>query len=353
MDADEKRLGAQPALRDLAPVTERVNQWVRDGRAAGNVGDFYHNHDHLHSYLALQKFPQLTPIDATESRRSLIGAGIQVGRLYTGRVIGNASMVAGVSYPEYAYQRPEFVHALYQQYTNNHLYCYVSYRTGPQDYSAYTPYVVATAGASGSEQKHLEAFFATLAAFRPEVKRELTEHGLIAPTLQMLLRRHYQGVDSDDDYLSAKAHPEIFNRKKVGLEAMVEAAQAMTLDDLPPMVKLEVLEEDFGRAEGTGKRFTTPGAIARFDRVGDGVRHLRITANNSTDPTDKELRFRWVVLRGDADRIDIQPEGENAETTEIRVEPHDQRVDIAVFAHNGSQWSAPAVVSVDYDQAER
>ena len=353
IDADAKRLAGQPALRDLPPVTDRVNEWVREGTAAGNVGDFYHNHDHLHSYLALQKFPQLTPIDATESRRSLISAGIQIGRLYTGRVIGNASMVAGVSYPEYAYQRPDFVEALYQQYTHNHLYCYVSYRTGPRDYSAYTPYVVATVGASGSEQKHLEAFFATLAAFRPEVKQRLTERGRIAPTLQLLLRRHYQGVDSEEDYLTAKAHPEVFHRKHVGLEAMVEAARAMTLDTLPPMVKLDVLEENFGRAEGTGRRFTTPGAIARFDRSHEGVRHLRITAANSTDPADKELRFRWVVLRGDADRIEIKPHGDDAVAVDIRIQPHEQRVDIAAFAHNGSRWSAPAIVSVDYREAAR
>jgi len=342
---DAGALARLPALRDLAPVTGRVNRWVREGRAAGHTGDFYHNHDHLHSYLALERFPQLTPVDATWARRSLPGAGLQVRKHFTGRVIGNASMVVGgEAYPAYAYRRPDRVAALYEQYTGNHLYLYVSFRTRPEDYPAYTPYVVATAGASGSEQRIMEALFAALAAMRPDVKAHLTETGRIAPVLQRLLRRHYEGVETEADYLTARAHPVVFHGGKIDLEGMVQGAQAMTRGGIPPGVRLEILGEDAGAAA----RFTTPAAIARTLHAGGAALAMRVRAAPAAAPEGPPLRWRWVVLRGDPARTRIQTSGPGGREAALHIDPQPGRVDIGVFAARAdSGWSAPAIISVE------
>ena len=345
VETDAAALAEHDPLRDLGGVAAKVNEWYRQGRAAGNVRDYYHNHDHLHSYLDLRKFPQVTPIDATDAARSLVGAGLQHRKLFTGRVVGNASMVArGVSLPEFAYRHPRYVQALYRQYTNNHLYLYPSHRTGPNDYTAYTPYVIASRGSSGSEQRIMEALFATLAAFPPETKDRLTQHGLIAPALQMLLRRHYSDVSSDENYLSARAHPVIFNGEKVGIEGMVEAAQRMRADRVPLVVRLEILEEDF---EPGQKLFTTPGAVARTVPDGGGPHTMALSAAASFDANDRDLRLRWVMLRGDPERTRIKLTRQSPQRAKLTFAQQTGRTDIAVFAHNGACWSAPAIVSCD------
>jgi hypothetical protein len=79
------------------------------------------------------------------------------------------------------------------------------------------------------------------------------------------------------------------------------------------------------------------------------------------------LKFAWKVLRGDADKITIKPLASDASVVELRIQWHRRmpvpfkpelttdRVDIAVFAHNGENYSAPAFVSLTYppNQARR
>ena len=189
----------------------------------------------------------------------------------------------------------------------------------------------------------MKALFAALAAMRPAVKHRLTETGLIAPTLQMLIRRHYSDVDGEEDYLSAKAHPVVFNGKKIGLEGMVEQAQSLRADSLPPLVGLHVERETFD--PGRERRFTTPSAIAR-NHVGETPHRMRVSAESSFDVNERNLRFKWVLLRGNPKHTRIEPTNDNASKARIEIEPQQQRLDIGVFAHNGAHWSAPAIISV-------
>ncbi len=346
---DSEALARHEPLRNVEGITEELGQWHRQKTAAGNVGDYYHNHDHLHSYLALQNFPQVTPIDATDASRSLIGAGLQHRKLFTGTVIGNASMVAGgVSLPEHAYRNPQFVDALHDQYTNNHVYLYPSHTTQAEDYSAYTPYVIVTRGSSGSEQRIMEALFATLAAFRPETKQRLRQTRAIAPMLQMILRRHYRGAETDADYLSGKAHPVIFNGKHIEVQGMVAMAHQMRVDRLPPVVRLKVLSEDFGAHHSDGRLFTTPGAVARLAR--DAATHtMTVSARQTVDANGRDLSWRWVLLRGDPEQTKVETLDSAGSTARLTFMPQAGRVDVAVFASNAVYWSAPAIVSCRFE----
>ncbi len=216
-------------------------------------------------------------------------------------------------------------------------------------FPAYTPYVLTVAGSSGSDQRPLHVLFATLAAFPPATKDRLTEHGLIAPALQMLLRRHYDGGGGEAWYLSDAAHPVIFRGDKMDLSAMVAAAQAMTADALPPLACLTVVEESFETAE---RRFTTPCAVARTMPQPDAERRIRLDARSSRDADRRPLSWRWVRLRGEEEAVTIRPLDPDAACVEVAVRSPRQRIDVALFAWNGVHWSAPAVVSIAPATAE-
>ena len=171
-EADTETLSQHRPLNDPAPASVQINKWYREGSAAGNTGDLYHNHDHLHLYLKLQKFPQVTPIDATGASRSLVSAGLQYRKLFTGRVIGNASMVAaGVSLPEWAYRTPRLVDALSEQYANNHVYLYPSHKTSAADYTAYTPTLSQATEAAARNRKLSKPFLLRLQPFARTLKK--------------------------------------------------------------------------------------------------------------------------------------------------------------------------------------
>ena len=111
---------------------------------------------------------------------------------------------------------------------------------------ANTPYLLLSQGSSGSDVVFLDALVATLAALRPEVKRELAASGTLMPTLQMIFRMSNRPVAKPEDYLTGKAHPTAFEGSQVDAEKMVTLAHGIKPEVLPPMVQLKVLEEDVG-----------------------------------------------------------------------------------------------------------
>jgi hypothetical protein len=82
-----------------------------------------------------------------------------------------------------------------------------------------------------------------------------------------------------------------------------------------------------------------------------------VSAEDSADLNRNPLTFHWVVLRGDAERITIKPLNEAASRVEIQMPYHERytvkeptpietnRVDIGVFVHNGTYYSAPGFVT--------
>ena len=82
-----------------------------------------------------------------------------------------------------------------------------------------------------------------------------------------------------------------------------------------------------------------------------------VSAEASRDLNDKPLKWHWVVLRGDAEAIKIQPRNKArlGGRTERAVPPapadqtgqalESNRVDIGCFVHNGAYFSAPAFIT--------
>ena len=368
-----------PITTDRDKVGTALRQWYGEGTAAGNVGDYYDNRDRGHSRLRLAKFPQLDQVEYPEQvQQRRLDWALQRYFVFPHVTFGNSSTsssaTAGGSNPRHAMMGQRIADVMYRQYTRNHLYIYPEHRdhdpgrNGPSGhgdlYPANTPYLIISQGSSGSDRPFMEAVAFTLAAFRPEVKKKLVAAGLLMPTVQMVLRASMKGVRYPDDYLKGEAHPTVFDGAKVDPLAMVRRAHAFGEDTVPPMVHLEVVEEDeaiegrdFIDPPHTEKLFDTPAAIARVYRSWAPARRMVVSAKASRDLNGRPLTFHWSVLRGNARRIEVRPLAKDRSRVELIVpyparrpvapgsEIESPRVDIGCFVSNGEHYSAPGFVT--------
>jgi hypothetical protein len=381
--------------KDRLPVSgqgqagDSICRWYKEGTAAGLYGDLYDNRDGRHSALNLNSYPQLTPVEyAPEAATNGISRGLQT-QLFCNRItIGNASLanVAGAgwrSMPRLAYPDGRAMMLLYFQYAGNHLYIYPEHNDydpghngqggGHGDvFCGNSPYVLISQGSSGSDQAFLNTVACTLAAFRPDVKEFLATRGALMPAVQMLLRSSYKPAATNEDYLTGKAHPVVFDGSKLDTARMVQRAHDMTLSVLPPQIALKVMDEDKAVAgqdyfspRASEILYETPAAIGRVVRSTQYEHRMVVSAGESRDFMDKPLTYQWRVLRGNASRIQIKSINKSGSMVELTVPYHERfaaepgsamegnRVDIGAFVHNGTYYSAPAFVSFFYLDNEK
>lgn len=395
---------ALPAYSDKDPTHSRAPvvglkdidtlllNWFRRGTAAGNRGDLYDNRDRDHSNLRADRFPQLTFVEyADDLKQRGVDYTVNPGILFNRITLGNSSTASKGSMwrsnARRCYTESRLANAALRQYVSNHIYVYPEHRdhdtghNGPQASSGdvfptNTPYLVVSQGSSGSDRAFLEAITATLAAFHPKVKAQLAERGLIAPVIQMILRRTYAGARSNDDYLTGAAHPTVFNGDKLNRRLMVEMAHGLTLADVPPLARLAVVEESLGKP---GVDYFEPGAMERLmdspfvvARVHRSARRTySMVVNARPYPPDPDadanakVSFRWSLLRGDPRRVRITPLAADGSRARIEVDYHERmpiapgaalasnRVDIGCFADNGKLLSAPSFVTFYTLDSER
>jgi hypothetical protein len=375
---DVEKLRQKPVTTLTCTAADLLKQWWSDGAAAGNVGDYYDNRDGDHSPLNLGMFPQLMAVkysaDDIKQRKHWASQSV----IHRAVVFGNSSTSAppthGGSNPRHYYCSPRGLTFLADEYAKNNLYIYPEHRdhdpghNGRGDgfgdlYPTNTPYLLISQGSSGSDQPFMRAVPMMLAALRPEVKQKLTETGALMPTLQMILRRTNKQLKEPADYFTGKAHPSVFEGSWINELAMVKLANSLTLDSLPPIVRLRALEEDEAIAgvdyfedNLTERLGDTSAVIARVHRSKERTRRLVVRAD-AQPPGAAPTAFRWTVLRGDPERIQIKPRDKHGAVAEITVAYHERRpiapgsplesnrVDIGVFAHNGDQVSAPAFIT--------
>ncbi|MCX5673264.1 MAG: hypothetical protein NTU94_18270, partial [Planctomycetota bacterium] len=326
--------GEKPIATAGGRLGDLLRTWYAEGTAAGNKGDRYDNRDRGHSGLDLGAHPQLSKVDYTDLDRKAGRDWAAQGAVLGGVVFGNSSTSGGVyqggSNPRHLYSGPVGLALLAKQYAYNNIYIYPEHNDydpghngngGFGDlYPTNTPYLIASQGSSGSDQPFMHAVAYTLAAFRPEVKKRLIESCLLMPTVQMILRRSNKNVPHIQDYLTGKAHPTVFDGSQVDALKMVELAHEIALDAVPPLVQLGVVEEDaaecgrdfFEPAGGTEKLGDTPAVIARVASSVKFARRIVVSAGLSSDLNKRPLAFHWVVLRGDAAKIRIQPSNKSA-----------------------------------------
>ncbi len=376
---DFDKLKEKPIAVGGGKVGELLRQWWKEGTAAGNVGDFYDNRDGDHSPLSLTPYPQLSafkysPEDIT-LRKHWAAARVVRPHVTFGNSSTSAPAHLGGSNPRSLYVSPFGLTLLAEHYRKNNVYIYPEHRdhdpgrNGKNDgfgdlYPTNTPYLFISQGSSGSDQPFMRMMPSVLAAFRPEVKRKLIETGTLMPTIQMLFRSTNKHLKDPKEYLTGKAHPSVFEGSWVDELAIVQKAHALELNALPPIVQMRVLEEnkaipgiDFIDLASNEIIGTTPACIARVHRSKAQKQRIIVSADASFDLNKSKLTYLWVILRGDADKIRIVPKKDDASTAEITVAYHERRpiapgsamesnrVDIGVFVHNGTHYSAPGFVT--------
>ena len=374
-----------PDLRKLSafapsyqgPAAERVRRWFADETASGNFGDLYVNRDGGHSALAVTNFPGLTPVVYCEAaRQHRAHLGLPNAR-FEQPVIGNSSMsmVSGPfwrSMPRAALTDPYQPIAAFRYYVGNQCWFYPEHKDYDPEtgdlFPANTPYYVISQGSSFSDQPFMQAFAAAMAALQPATKRYLISNKLLAPTLQMIFRSTLKNVKTPEDYLKGVAHPAVFDHSNLNPEGMADLAHALRPDDVPPLVLLRTQEDaksvmgvDYFdlRPEGL---FDTPCCIARVVRGVARERRMTISAEVSFKPAG-EVKYQWVLLQGDPQKVTIHPLADNGSRVEIGVSYHgtfrlsegglplpmsSSRVDIGCFVKSGKYYSAPSFVSFFY-----
>jgi hypothetical protein len=367
------------------PVGDLLRQWRKEGTAAGLRGVLYDNHDADHSNMHYQWFPEMARVEyappAKAARIAMHGVhelhrGLQLIFVHNAPVIGNASVAQTQgsfwrSMPRVAMANAASVALLADQYANNMLYFYPEHRDHDPEaekghgdvYPANVPYLITSQGSSGSDRAFMDAVAATIAAFRPETQRFLIEKRLLVPTVQMIFRASRKPIAGRDEYLSGIAHPPVFDGATLDVERMVRMAHDLEPEDVPPLVMLEVEEEDLGRPgidyfEGgdAEKLFDTVSAVARVARSARERRRMVANVGKTEDPNGKPLSFTWRLLHGDPQRVRIKPLDPLGTRAEILVDWHPRaiypgsdlpsaRVDVGVFADNGTNLSAPAFLT--------
>ncbi|MBK0327150.1 hypothetical protein I5535_07570 [Rhodobacteraceae bacterium F11138] len=378
---DIKGLPANPDLPAVDPNLQsaearQLQGLIARGVSQGFGGLLYDNRDRDHSALKRSLFPNLTFLTYDEElKRRGLDYGLAGRILIPATVFGNSStaLTAGLrarSQVRLAMTTPGGPAQAYRDYVANSLYVYPEHRDhdAVDMYPANWPYTLVSQGSSGSDKPFLSAVAMSLAALPADTRQALEETGLIVPTLQMLLRRNLGMVRSRDTYLSAAAHPTVFMSEWLQPGRMIGQAAALRPEDIPPMVRLNIVEDGFANKAGLAGRdehlFDTPSAIARIWRNLEWQREMIVSAEQTKDPNGRELRFDWVLLRGDPERVRIKPLDPAATSARITLNWHDMfllparstddaarqtsRVDIGVFAWNGRVDSAPAMISVSF-----
>lgn len=372
---DPDRPVVDPAVTDAAAGLLR--RLVARGEAQGFGGILYENRDRGHSILPDTLFPNLTFLkydEALQQRR--LDYGLAGSVFIPNLVFGNSSTaITGGTRPRslvrHAMTTPGGAARAFRDYSSNSLYLYPEHRDHDNTdlFPANWPYMLTSQGSSGSDQPFMKAVAMTLAAFSAETRAALETAGLIAPTVQMILRRNQTFVRNRADYLSGAAHPPVFSAEHVRPGRMIQQAAALKPDEIPPLVRLRVLSESFeleaGLNGGDEHLFTTPSAIARIWRSPAWQQEMVLSAAATQDPNGRDLSFDWVLLRGDPERVRIEPLDDAGLTARVVVNWHEpyvlqppranadpprttSRVDIGVFAWNGKTDSAPAILSISF-----
>jgi len=367
------------SLKDAA-ATE-LNNLFKHGLAAGNVGDIYDNRDRAQSTLWSKLYPQLSFTNYSEMAASLnIDYGLNTKIAFSGVTFGNSSAVISSepfwrSQARLAYTVPGGPQKLFLQYMNNQLYIFPA----NNDFGAEgdllttnTPYLILSDGKSGSEKPFLRAVATILAAFKPAEKDFLAKSGKLMAAVQMVFRRGQKPIETADDYLSAAAHPAVFQKENIDLTKMIQLANNLKADDFPSIVQLSVQKEsqpepgidDFSR-NLPEQLFNTPASIARIIRSSSYTKTLDIQAHSAVKKPGKNVTYKWVILQGEKAKINISPKNKSGSKVTITSAWHDKfpingrndinsnRVEIAVFADNGANLSAPSFITLLYPENQQ
>lgn len=322
--------------------------------ADGNVGDLYMNRDAMHSPLNITLFPGLTAVRFDQAGRD---RGMDVNMpntIFPYPVFGNCSR----AYTKGAYWRslPRMMVTgeanqlgkMVKFYLSNQIWVMPSCAdtapvgTNGDVFASITPYLIITAGRSYSDRPYLQLALDASRKFNPQVKKEIVKRGLLAPTIQTLLRKSLKSVKKEEDYLGSKAHPTAFAAGAVDAKRLASAASSLTIDEIPPLAVLSVTPDSIARQGAFSElTYATAFAWAFVFRTEAQTRTFSIGAKGAQE-------FAFVQTHGNG--VDVRIEKIGPDRAKVTIDRSGMsptnRVDIAVFGRNrGTGWGAPSFVS--------
>ena len=322
--------------------------------AGGNTGDLYMNRDGGHSPLKAELFPGITQLRLDKEGRDRHMDLDVPNLLVPYPLFGNCSRaftqgVAWRSLPRALLTADAWrLGAMVKFYLSNQTWVFPANAdiapigTNGDVFASIAPYWIATAGRSYSDMPYVRAALQASRSFPTDVKREIVRRGLLAPTIQTLIRKSLRGVTNEVAYLSAVAHPTAFPVNGVDVPRLVSAAGAMTEKAIPPLAAVEVsAEAPSAKPPFPELTYATAFAWAYVLRSDDMRRVFLIKAKGAAE-------YRFAQTHGSGVKVAVEQTAKNEARVVIDragMSPTN-RVDIAVFGRNpGTGWGAPSYVS--------
>jgi len=322
--------------------------------AGGNTGDLYMNRDGGHSQLKTDLFPGITMIRLDHLGRERQMDMDLPNMLFPYPVFGNCSR----AYVQGAYWRSmprallttesATLKRMVKFYLSNQTWVYPANAdiapvgTNGDVFASIAPYWIVTAGRSYSDQPYLRGALEVSRALPSETKLEAIRRGLLAPTIQTLIRKSLAGVTNETDYLSARAHPTALPVNGLDLSRLAASARNLSVAAIPPLAVLSVTLAPPAKAPVWPEcTYGTAFAWAFVLRADDEVREFMIAAQGAAEYAFVQTHgvgvdVRIERLRPDAAKVTVRRAG---------LSPTN-RVDVAVFGRNpGTGWGAPSYVS--------
>lgn len=324
------------------------------GSSGGNIGDLYMNRDGRHAMLDVTNYPGITVVQLDEEGRKRRMDMSLPNVLFPYPTFGNASLA--ITQGPFRRSLPRALmtteatqlNRMAKYYLSNQTWVFPSvFDTAPVGtngdlFASITPYWLTTAGRSWSDLPYLRAALTASRSLDPQVKAAVVRRQLLAPTVQTLIRKSLKGVRTEEDYLTAKAHPTALPPNGVEMSRLTAAAKALTPSSVPPLVPLAVAMAPV-REKPVHPELTYASAFAWAFvlRAEEERREFLVTARGAKEYAfvqthGKDVDVKIERVRPDAAKVTIDRRGLNPTN----------RVDIMVCGRNpGTGWGAPSYVS--------
>lgn len=324
------------------------------GSSGGNVGDLYMNRDGRHAMLDVTNYPGVTVVQLDEEGRKRRMDMSFPNVLFPYPTFGNASLA--ITQGPFRRSLPRALmtteaaqlNRMVKFYLSNQTWAFPSvFDTAPVGtngdlFASIAPYWLTTAGRSWSDLPYLRAALTASRSLDPQVKAAVVRQQLLAPTIQTLIRKSLKGVGTEEDYLTAKAHPTALPPNGVEMSRLTAAAKALTAAAVPPLVPLAVAAAPVQKKPVHPElTYASAFAWAFVLRAEEDRREFVVTARGAKE-------YAFVQTHGKD--VDVKIERVQPNVAKITLDRRGlnptNRVDIMVCGRNpGTGWGAPSYVS--------
>ena len=212
------------------------------------------------------------------------------------------------------------------------------------------PYRVVSQGSSGSEGEELLRCLAIIRAIRSEVLQWMVDNKRVGDILTYLMRSNRFG-----GYLDPMVHQPVVNNWSTS-QADLDLASSLTLDTIPPTLKIIVLSDSLDQRNQWGQPITTyvrtdeVVGLKRIDGAKERVLEVELVGNKPG------LTYHWIKVQGESS-ISFPNIGNTRATITIPLQSNisvlaqdghttiSNRVDICAVAHDGLHYSSPIFIS--------